>query len=157
MQPSLRPQVLIEIRVKLDFHWSAAIGGGCMSADRDADLILIVEDDPVVRIDLSATLTEHGYRIAQAADGREALELTRDAHPQLVLTDIYMGYVDGLQFIRSLRQSRVTTPVIAMSGHDLRDDVLKIAQRIGADAVLAKPIQVFELIEVVSELLCKPR
>lgn len=117
--------------------------------------ILIVDDDPALLSSVSRALELKGHEVAQASDGRRALEQFRAQPADLVLTDIYMPDVDGLEFTRALGREFVGAKIVAMSGGVLqdRDQALEIARRMGAVATLPKPFALEQLYEVVSTVL----
>ncbi len=113
--------------------------------------ILIVEDElSIVRM-LATILREEEYAVIVAADGVEALELLRDNRPDMILSDMMMPVMGGVELIRRLRADPVTAaiPILSVSG----DWQLAV----GADAALAKPYQHAELLEVAESLLQKGR
>lgn len=70
----------------------------------DARTVLLVEDEDVMRTTLSAALSAAGYQVLEAQDGEAGLTLALDKHPDLVLTDLMMPKMGGLEMIRSLRR-----------------------------------------------------
>jgi CheY-like chemotaxis protein len=123
--------------------------------------ILVVDDDAAVRSVTRRCLALDGHDVDEATTGREALKQYRAKPVDLVITDLYMPDMDGLEFIRRLVQEFVGTKVIAISGgaamvgDALRKptDALAIAARLGATATLAKPFTVAELRGVVKRAL----
>jgi CheY-like chemotaxis protein len=115
--------------------------------------ILVVDDEPLIRLDICAALNERGYRTVAAFDGTEALRIARDSHPALVVTDIYMEGGDGLSLISALRRDGDAIPIIALSGASDKYDVLGIAKRMGATATLEKPFIIYEIVRAVEGLL----
>jgi CheY-like chemotaxis protein len=126
-----------------------------MPASNHAPLVLIVDDDPVIRLDLTGTLHEAGYRTLDAANADEAAKRLREQKPELIITDVYMREpAEGLGLIRRVRASDPAIKIIAMSGHMLhRYAVLDRAEESGADGSLAKPIHRLELLDLVARLL----
>lgn len=99
--------------------------------------ILVVDDLTSVRMHIRNLLGED-FDVIEAANGLQALEKLRDHTPDLVLTDIVMPEMEGLEMIREIRKNHPQTPIIAMTA--AQDTVyLKIAQRLGATSGLAKP------------------
>lgn len=103
--------------------------------------ILVVEDDETLRHTLVATLTRLGYEVAQAGNGREAMQVCSARAPDLVLTDILMPEQEGLETISRLRRLYPAVKIVGMSGGGRAPaiDYLKMAKQMGAGAVLAKP------------------
>ena len=97
---------------------------------------------------MRAALEHEGYRVALAENGRQALEQQREQPAELLVTDIFMPDVDGIETIARFKSEFPSVRVIAMSagGAARMQDYLRIAGYIGADAVLAKPFGVEELI-----------
>ena len=115
--------------------------------------ILVIDDDPEMRSALEQTLTMAGHRVRLAEDGEEGLKLLRAQPANLVITDIFMPKMEGLETINALRQDFPNVPVIAISGRPELGNVLAIARRLGAVRILAKPFQSPELLDVIREAL----
>ena len=117
--------------------------------------ILVVDDSADIRGFMRAALEHEGYRVALAANGREALEQQRTHAAELLITDIFMPDVDGIETIARFKSEFPSVRVIAMSagGAARMQDYLRIAGYIGADAVIAKPFGVEELIRAVRRAL----
>jgi CheY-like chemotaxis protein len=116
-------------------------------------VVLVVDDEPILRIDLCGLFEERGFAAIAATDGAEALQKFKADPPQLVITDIYMAGMDGLELIRSLRRLDTTTPIIAISGDSRRYDILKMARKLGADATLEKPVTHHDILQLARRLL----
>ncbi len=101
--------------------------------------ILIVDDEELIRLNLRALLEDLGYRIFEAADGREGLDVFDRWRPDLVLTDLRMPVMDGLSMIDALREKSPETPVIVISGvGTVREAVDSL--RLGAWDYVMKPV-----------------
>lgn len=107
--------------------------------------ILLVEDEPLLCGRLAQLLSDE-YLVETAPNGREALSAIMRTLPALVLTDIVMPGVDGIELLKALRSTRRTqgVPVLLISGHALDEDRIE-AYRQGADGFLAKPYTIPEL------------
>ena len=121
-----------------------------------AKKILIVEDNPQnMKIALMA-LRPHGYTLLEATDGNEALKIATSNKPDLILMDMQLPKVSGLEVTRRLRQmpafSRI--PIIAVTAYAMKGDDERIIEA-GCDAYLPKPINTRELPRVVAEMLVK--
>jgi response regulator NasT len=107
--------------------------------------VVIAEDEAIIRLDLKETLEEEGYEVVgQTGRGDEAVELVRKHHPDLVILDIKMPGMDGLQAASEINSERLAAVLIltAFSQRDLIDQ----ARDAGALAYLVKPFQRSELI-----------
>lgn len=82
--------------------------------------ILIVDDEPAVREVIASVLTDEGYAVQTAADGRIALEMIASAPPDLLITDVMMPHVDGWAVLAHVREQTPILPVILMSAADPR-------------------------------------
>ena len=105
--------------------------------------ILVIEDDPAVRRVVSRNLAAHGFRVAAAADGREGLDMDPTFHSDLILLDIGLPDMSGLDVIPELR-ARTSTPIIVLSIRGGEADKVR-ALDLGADDYLTKPFGVDEL------------
>lgn len=116
--------------------------------------ILIVDDEKAIRGLISEILTTAGYAIKEAKDGKEALDVLKQFDIDLIITDIVMPDMEGIEFIREVRSKyQQAIKIIAMSGGKIVDagTYLKIALRMGANAVLEKPFAVEELLNLVRQ------
>jgi two-component system response regulator MprA len=114
--------------------------------------ILVVDDEPAVQSALSRALTLEHYDVAQACDGREALEQLGSSLFDVVILDIAMPNVDGLQVCRRLRAGGDTTPVLMLTARGEVDDRVAGLDA-GADDYLVKPFALRELLARVRALL----
>jgi len=120
------------------------------------DKILIVEDNPQNMKVLLMTLTPHGYTFIGATDGEEALEKAVKNKPDLIIMDIRIPKVNGLEVTRRLRQMPATShiPIIAVTAYAMKGDREKAIEA-GCDAYLPKPINTRQLPRVVAEMLLR--
>jgi two-component system cell cycle sensor histidine kinase/response regulator CckA len=110
--------------------------------------ILIVDDEKLIRLNLRALLEDLGYRVAEAADGREGLDTFDREQPDLVLADLMMPVMDGLSMIDGLREKSPEIPVIVISGTgSVRDAVDSL--RLGAWDYVLKPIADAEVLDII--------
>ncbi len=103
-------------------------------------VILLVEDEDLLRTSLAELLTEEGYDVAQAANGREAYEQLVERPFDLILSDIRMPEMDGLELLRKVQQTAPHTPFIVVTAFGTVDSAV-LAMRQGAVDYLLKPIQ----------------
>lgn len=101
--------------------------------------LLIVEDNAKAQEQLGQLLQEHVRELYQAYDGAEALEIYRKQHPDMILSDIRMPVLDGLQMARTIRETDLHTPIMFLSAH-AEPEMLLTAVNIPVDGYLTKPI-----------------
>jgi DNA-binding response OmpR family regulator len=114
--------------------------------------ILVVDDEAGVRGFLRKVLEDDGYEVIEAGDGKQALRQARAAHVDLVITDLVMPELEGIETIRALRREVPGVRIIAISGA-FGGQYLTMAQKLGAAAVLNKPVSAELLLATVAELL----
>jgi DNA-binding response OmpR family regulator len=113
--------------------------------------ILIADDDEELRHMLAEYLEDEGYPVEQAADGRQALAKIADYMPDLIILDVRMPEIDGLEVVRSVH-ARSNVPIIILSG--LTDDIDRVAGlSAGSDEYMTKPVQPRELLLRIQALL----
>jgi len=117
----------------------------------DAHVILVVDDDPGLLRALKSVLSQRGYRVVLAASGEEALELAASADPDLVILDLALPGISGLEVCRSLREW-LKAPILVLTVRD-RDTDKIAALDLGADDYLTKPFSSGELLARIRALL----
>jgi len=120
-------------------------------------VILLIEDDVNIRSAMNTLLTRKGYTVIEAENGRVGLNIMQDVGVSLVITDIFMPYMDGLEVIRSIRKQNSDLKVIAISGGGQMHltECLRWAKAFGANKSLTKPIKHTDLLAAVEELLAE--
>ena len=118
------------------------------------ELILIVEDNPRNLKLLRDTLRAKGYQTIEAGTGEEGVQLTRERQPALVLMDVQLPGISGIEALRQLRADPSTRsiPVIAVTASVMAQERQKVMAA-GFDAFQGKPISVRELLETIRRLL----
>ena len=108
--------------------------------------VLVIDDEAMIRLTLTAYLEDSGYRVLEAADGEEGVELFRRLHPDIVLTDLRMPKLDGLGVIAVIKAESPATPVIAITG---TGDPMAVhdTMALGAFGCLFKPFMDLGLLE----------
>lgn len=110
---------------------------------------MAVDDSPDVLNLLQTALTQKGYRIRTAIDGRKALEMLKSERPRLILLDMKMPVMDGWEFAKEFRDKYGRSiPIIVMTAAE--DSKLR-ADEIGADAYLGKPFELPDLYDLVDD------
>lgn len=118
--------------------------------------MLVVDDDEMLREFLREELGRLGHEIVQAGNGKEAIERIREAPPGLILLDLQMPQVDGIDTLRALRAAKVRAPVILLTAQR-NPEVLAQAEALGAADVLLKPVDLTGLFLLLEEMLGPPR
>ncbi len=133
---------------------AAALPAGRPAATPSSAMILVVEDEPVVRAMTRRSLEKAGYLVLEAADGRHALALmnTEPGRVSLIVTDVVMAGLNGGELVRTLRASHPSVPVIYMSGYP-GDDVERRGLVPEGAIFLQKPFTPDSLVAKVRELL----
>ncbi len=117
--------------------------------------VLVVDDNPALRESLELVLSQAGYDVETARDGREAVELQASHPADVLLTDIFMPDRDGIETIQLFRTRYPAMGIIAMSGDahfPVQTDYLQVAEVAGANFTLRKPFQPQQLLEKLREL-----
>jgi DNA-binding response OmpR family regulator len=113
--------------------------------------ILIVEDEPTLVATLRYNFEREGFQVATAADGEAAISVARDEHPDLVILDLMLPKMDGLEVCRLLRRE-MTTPILMLTAKAEEVDKV-VGLEIGADDYVTKPFGMRELVSRVRALL----
>ncbi len=124
-----------------------------LSSEREKPCILIIEDDPEIRMLLTDILQAH-YEIMTASAGKEAFELLQDSTPDLILCDVIMPGINGIEVVKQLKQQEVTAhiPIIFLSSEGSVESQIE-GLRVGADAYLTKPFHTRHLEAAIEQLL----
>jgi CheY-like chemotaxis protein len=122
------------------------------------ELILVVEDNDKNRKLVRDVLTAKGYRLVEAETGEDGVRLAQEQHPALVLMDIQLPGIDGIEALRRLRADPATAgiPVIAVTASAMTQDRQKILAA-GFDAYQSKPLSIRPFVDLVREVLDRPR
>jgi DNA-binding NtrC family response regulator len=101
--------------------------------------ILVVDDEPLIRRSLSEFLTLEGYSASSASNGKEALSLLKKFKADIILSDIQMPNMDGMQLLKEIKERKCLAPVILMTGYGTIDNAVSAIQ-MGAYDYITKPI-----------------
>ncbi|WP_426064809.1 response regulator transcription factor [Flavobacterium sp. DSP2-3-1] len=119
----------------------------------DAKKIVLAEDNSIFLLLLKFRLEKEGYKILTAVNGKEAIELIEEHSPELILTDIMMPFISGLEVISHVRNKlNMQTPIIVFSSAGQEEIVLK-AFDLGATDFMSKPLSPNELVIRIKRLL----
>ena len=115
--------------------------------------VLVVDDEWSERLILEQYLARAGHHVHFASDGEEGFRSYLKNNIEIVITDLYMPHVDGLELIGTVRELFPDTPIIAVSGSGA--GLLEAAGRLGAFAVLTKPVDPEELFNTIAKATSK--
>ena len=120
--------------------------------------VLVVDDDPSIRALIRLFLEGAGYAVVEAADGRHGMRMLGEMSVALVILDIFMPEMDGLEVLQVLREKCSTSKVMAISGGSAKVgmDLLGHATIFGADDVLEKPFDAPTLLRKAAALIGRP-
>jgi len=117
--------------------------------------ILIIDDDDAIRAILRRVLEAVGHSVREAADGKTGLRHFADHPADLVLSDILMPDMDGIEFLTTVRRRSPGARIVAMSG-GAGEGILEAASALGAVAVMRKPFRMDEIKATVEGALSQP-
>ena len=113
--------------------------------------ILVAEDNPVNQLVTSRVLEKRGHRVTVVSDGRAALRTWEEGNFDLVLMDVQMPVMDGLESTRAIRSKEISgrhTPIVALTAHALTGDE-QMFREAGMDAYVSKPVCAERLLDVI--------
>ena len=117
----------------------------------EKSLIVLIDDDQQFRVVVSDLLRRQGFGVLEASDGAEGVALVAGSGPALVVTDLHMPVMDGIEVVRAIRANPATThvPVLLLTG-DRSEEARAAAEAAGCDRFLAKPLTIRELLDAVA-------
>ncbi len=119
--------------------------------------ILVIDDDPLLRVTLAAALSTAGHVTVEAENGLDGVTEARRYPPDLVVVDLIMPEQDGIETLIRLRATYPDLPVLAIAGARARNqEFLSLATSLGATVTLAKPFPTPTLVELVGQCLAAP-
>jgi len=142
----------IRIGPRVGLQWPP---GGQDSREDNVARVLVLDDEDEVRTLLMRALKHAGHEALGAEDGMQGLQIVRAEQLDLVVTDVLMPEIDGLEFMKELAHLRPGMPVIAISGGGVWDaqSLLKVAGALGALRTLSKPFELDDFLNLVAEVL----
>lgn len=127
-----------------------------MKTDIHSDVILVADDEPSMRLNITELLKEEGYSFLEASNGAEAVKLTGMYNPAVVLLDIKMPEIDGLKALRILKKLHPKTPIIIFTAFGSNEKPIE-AMKAGAFDYLEKPFDIDELLSVIHKAVHQRR
>lgn len=120
--------------------------------DSGQPVVMVVEDDATIARFIELELNHAGYDVVKATDGRQAIDLAKAQPPDLLVLDLMLPEVDGLEVAKGLRESGATYPILMLTARSETHDVV-MGFDAGADDYLRKPFEIPELLSRVRALL----
>ena len=119
-----------------------------------ANAILVADDDPDILSIVSMSLEAQGYTVHKAVNGREAVDLAREHHPDLILMDMMMPVVSGYEAVGELKADESTKDIVilGLSAKAMATDMER-ATDVGIDGYITKPFRIAQVLSVVEEYL----
>jgi len=119
-----------------------------------ANAILVADDDPDILSIVSMSLETQGYTVHKAANGREAVDLAREHHPDLILMDMMMPVVSGYEAVVELKADASTKDIVivGLSAKAMATDMER-ATDVGIDGYITKPFRIAQVLSVVESFL----
>jgi len=127
-----------------------------MTEEKNKEIILVVEDEDIARKNLEHILVKTGYEVISVNNGKKAIELLQSTSIDLVITDLKMEQVDGMQVLRKTKELQPYTEVIMITGYATVDSSVE-AMHQGAYYYIAKPYKIGEVRKIAKEALLKRR
>jgi DNA-binding NtrC family response regulator len=122
--------------------------------------VLVIDDDPAVRATMDIVLKRDRHEVVLAENGRKGLQYLQARQFDLLIVDLFMPDMDGLEIIGHVQKSRPGMPIIVISGHYAGSgpapDFLHMATKLGAVSSLQKPFRPAELLAAVAKSLAQP-
>jgi CheY-like chemotaxis protein len=117
--------------------------------------VLVIDDNEMIREALREMLSQAGYSILEAADGKSGIQIIAQHPIDLIITDLFMPEADGLEVIQYVRRQFPDVKIIAMSGGGSRGlvELLSVAQKMGAHKIFMKPFEWDDILGAIQELV----
>jgi CheY-like chemotaxis protein len=113
--------------------------------------VLVADDNDVAQRLCKRVLEKAGYSVLIAADGLQAVDVALNQHPSMILMDVAMPGIDGLEAMRRIKTQMPSMPIVIASAHSMASDTERFLAA-GADNVLSKPFRLADLIAIVDKL-----
>jgi osomolarity two-component system, sensor histidine kinase NIK1 len=118
--------------------------------------VLVADDNDVAQRLCKRVLEKAGYRVLIAADGLQAVDVALNQNPSMILMDVAMPGIDGLEAMRRIKAERPHMPIVIASAHSMASDRERFLAA-GADNVLSKPFRLADLVAIVAKLAQNPK
>ena len=123
--------------------------------DNTAITVLVADDNDVAQRLCKRVLEKAGYTVLIAADGLQAVEFALSKRPAMILMDVAMPGIDGIEAMRRIKAEIPNQPIVIASAHSMASDRERFLAA-GADDILSKPFRLADLVAIVAKLTAKP-
>jgi CheY-like chemotaxis protein len=134
---------------------SDAMGDTAASIAGSGVTVLVADDNDVAQRLCKRVLEKAGYTVLLASDGLEAVEVALSKNPAMILMDVAMPGIDGVEAMRRIKAAKPTQPIVIASAHSMASDKERFLAA-GADDVLPKPFRLADLVAIVGKLTANP-
>ena len=124
---------------------------GASQGGSDLFTVLVADDNDVAQRLCKRVLEKAGYAVLIAADGLQAVDVAFKQHPSMILMDVAMPGIDGLEAMRRIKAEMPTMPIVIASAHSMASDRERFLAA-GADDILSKPFRLADVVAVVAKL-----
>jgi CheY-like chemotaxis protein len=131
-------------------HWR---WGNAERTMKPKKTILVADDEPTVRRLLHDCLTNAGYKVLEAAEGAKALDHLMHQTVDLLIVDLVMPGIDGLEVIRSVKNMYPDLPMVVITGNLASVSYLEVVQFVGSERIFEKPLKMDVLLKVVGSAI----
>ena len=121
------------------------------TSGRGAFTVLVADDNDVAQRLCKRVLEKAGFSVLIASDGLQAVDVALNQHPSMILMDVAMPGIDGLEAMRRIKAEIPSMPIVIASAHSMASDTERFLAA-GADNVLSKPFRLTDLIAIVTKL-----
>ncbi len=116
--------------------------------------ILIIDDENLVRSVINIALTNNGYKVYEADNGKTGIQMFIDIDPDIVITDVNMPEMSGIEVTKNIKENKVDADVVIMTGYGTEELIIE-ALRVGASNYINKPVDFKELFNILDSIILK--
>lgn len=116
--------------------------------------ILIIDDENLVRSVINIALTNKGYKVYEADNGKTGIQMFIDIDPDIVITDVNMPEMSGIEVTKNIKENKVDADVVIMTGYGTEELIIE-ALRVGASNYINKPVDFKELFNILDSIILK--
>src|SRR3984893_4165857 len=142
-------------RLRTSLRCSAAMGDPAAPSVAVPATVLVADDNDVAQRLCKRVLEKAGYTVLLAGDGLQAVEVALSQNPAMILMDVAMPGIDGIEAMKRIKAAKPSQPIVIASAHSMASDRERFLAA-GADDVLSKPFRLADLVAIVGKLTANP-